>query len=189
MKKVNLGSRVLMYPIPIALFGSVVKEKPNYSLVGNVGIMSLGPATMYISSHKSHYTNIGVRENKTFSINFPSSDLVVESDFCGIATGHKTDKSEVFKTFFGNIKTAPLIEECSINISCNVIKEFPVGGMDVFVGKVDETFVNEDLVSDRKRPDALTVDPLLYASDLHYYKIGERIAKAFSIGKEYEKKE
>lgn len=189
MKKANLGSKVLMYPIPIALFGSVVKDKPNYSLVGNVGIMSLGPATLYISSHKSHYTNIGVRENKTFSVNFPSSDLVVESDFCGIATGHKTDKSEIFKTFYGKLKTAPLIEECPVNISCYVIKEFPVGGMDVFIGKIDETFVNEDLVSNGKRPDAITIDPLLYASDLYYYTIGEQIARAFSIGKGYKKKD
>jgi flavin reductase (DIM6/NTAB) family NADH-FMN oxidoreductase RutF len=188
MKKANLGSRVLMYPIPLALFGSVVKEKPTYSLVGNVGIMSLTPATLYVSSHKSHYTNIGVRENEAFSVNFPSSDLVVASDFCGIVTGHKVDKSDIFKTFFGNIKTAPLIVECPINFSCKVIKEFTIGGMDVFIGKVDETFVNEALVSDVKRPDAITIDPLLYASDLHYYKIGEQIARAFSIGKKYERK-
>ena len=189
MKKANLGSRVLMYPIPLALFGSFVKNKPTYSLVGNVGIMSLKPAILYVSSHKSHYTNIGVRENEAFSVNFPSSNLVIESDFCGIATGHKIDKSDIFKTFFGNIKTAPLIEECPINISCKVIKEFPVGGMDVFIGKIFETFVNEDLISDVKRPDAISVDPLLYASDLHYYKIGEQITRAFSIGKKYEKKE
>ncbi|NHJ04021.1 MAG: flavin reductase family protein [Candidatus Heimdallarchaeota archaeon] len=187
MKKANLGSKALMYPFPIALFGSLVKDKPNYSLVGNVGTMSLGPATLYVSSHKSHYTNIGVRENKTFSVNFPSTDLVVESDYCGIVTGHKEDKTEVFKTYYGNIKTAPLIMECPINISCNVIKEFPIGGMEVFIGRINETFVNENLISDCKRPDAISIDPILYSSDLNYYRIGEKIAQAFSIGKEYKK--
>lgn len=188
MKKANLGSKVLMYPFPIVLFGSVVENKPNYSTVGNVGIMALRPATLYVSSHKSHYTNIGVRENKTFSVNFPSTDLVVESDYCGIVTGHKEDKSEVFKTYYGNIKTAPLIIECPVNISCRVIKEFMVGGMEVFIGKIDETYVNEDLVPERGKPDVIKIDPLLYSVDLNYYKIGEKIARAFSIGKEYKKK-
>ena len=188
MKKTNLGSKVFMYPYPIVLFGSVVQNKPNYSLVGNVGTMALGPATLYVSSHKSHYTNIGVRENKTFSVNFPSTDLVTESDYCGLATGHKEDKSKVFNTFFGNIKTAPLIVECPINISCSVIKEFFVGGMEVFIGQVEETFVNEDLITESRRPDAIAVDPILYTADLNYYKLGEKIAQAFSIGKEYKKK-
>ena len=188
MKKANLGSKAIMYPYPIVLFGSVVQKKPNYSLVGNVGTMSLGPATIYVSSHKSHYTNIGVRENKTFSVNFPSTDLVVESDYCGLASGHKEDKSTIFKTFYGNIKTAPLIAECPINISCKVIKEFSIGGMEVFVGRIDETFVDEQLISEVRRPNAVAVDPILYTADLNYYKIGKKIAQAFSIGKEYKKK-
>lgn len=56
--------------------------------------MSIEPPVIYISSHKSHYTNIGISENGYFSVNIPSVDLVKKIDYCGLVSGHKTNKSD-----------------------------------------------------------------------------------------------
>ncbi|MBW2337386.1 MAG: hypothetical protein JRF47_11630 [Deltaproteobacteria bacterium] len=45
---------------------------------------------------KPHYTNPGIRKNKAFSVNIPSENLVVETDYAGLVSGKKTDKSDLF---------------------------------------------------------------------------------------------
>ena len=36
----------------------------------------------------------------------PSENIVVETDYCGIMTGKKTDKAVIFDVFYGELKTA-----------------------------------------------------------------------------------
>jgi hypothetical protein len=65
---VKLSASPLIYPIPIVLSGANVKGKPNFELLGDCGLMGINPSLGYIRSHREHYTNIGVLENKTFII-------------------------------------------------------------------------------------------------------------------------
>ena len=58
--------------------------------------MSRNPAVIYVSSQESNYTNEGIHENSTFSINIPSADMVVKVDYLGITSGHDIDKSKFF---------------------------------------------------------------------------------------------
>lgn len=186
MSKRNIGSKVLIYPLPIALFGTIVNDKPTYNTLGNIGIMSLTPATLYVSSYENHYTNKGARENNEFSVNIPSTDLAKETDFCGIVHGNINDKSEVFESYYGKLKSAPLIKECPVNMACKVIKQFKINDMEIFVGEIIETFVNEEIIANLNKPKIKDVNPLIYSLDMNYYSIGKKVARAFSIGKEYD---
>ena len=47
----------------------------------------LKPAIIYVSLNKNHHTPKGIIENGTFSINVPSADFVVETDYCGPVSG------------------------------------------------------------------------------------------------------
>ena len=186
MIKKALGSKVLMYPMPIVLLGANVDDKPNYNLIGNVGVMCMSPATIYVSSWKGHHTTKGIKQNKTYSVNVPAVGQEVESDYCGIVHGYKEDKSEVFRSFYGDLKTAPMATECPVNIECKVIKEFNVGEMNVFVGRITETFIDQELET-QGRPDITDVNPLIYSMGGKYYQIGDFVAKAYSVGKKYKK--
>ncbi len=61
-------------------------------------------------------------ENQTFSVNFPGANLMEKADYCGLVSGHKVDKSGLFRVFYGELETAPLIEECPLAWSAVSIK-------------------------------------------------------------------
>jgi flavin reductase (DIM6/NTAB) family NADH-FMN oxidoreductase RutF len=187
--KARLGTIPYIYPIPVILAGANVHGRPNYELLGQCGVMGVNPPIVYISSGQDHYTNIGILENQTYSINFPTTAMLAVTDYCGIVSGHKVDKSELFESFYGELGTAPMITECPVNLECRVIREFAIQHRQIFVGEVvmayaDEAFITEE--DGRRRIAELTrLDPILYALDNRYYSIGRPIGTGYQEGKEF----
>lgn len=115
--KRKLGPVNALYPSLTTIVGTLVDGKPNWIAIAHVGILNhSSPQLLSIGVGKSHYSNKGIFENKTFSINIPSTDMLVVTDYVGIVSGKNTDKSELFETFYGELKTAPMIAECPISM-------------------------------------------------------------------------
>src|SRR5660397_47477 len=76
----------------------------------------------------THHTSSGISSNGTFSINLPGADLVEKTDWCGLQSGKRADKSKVFETFAGELENAPMIKACRLTAECRLVKtvEFPV---------------------------------------------------------------
>jgi flavin reductase (DIM6/NTAB) family NADH-FMN oxidoreductase RutF len=186
--KVKIGRIPYIYPVPIALVGAEVHGKPNYETVGDVGLMGIKPPLVYVSSGRDHYTNQGILENGTFSINLPNTDLLALTDYCGIVTGWEVDKGALFETFYGELGTAPMIEACPVNIECRVIQEFSIQHRQVFVAEVVQTYMNDEFVAEKdgrkKIADLTHLDPILYALDNRYYCIGEPIGVGYQEAKQ-----
>lgn len=181
--KVKLGAKNCLYPLPAVLVGANVNGKPNYITMAHVGIADLGSVSM--GMHKSHFTNAGIKENKSFSVNFPSVKMVKVADYCGIVSGKKVDKGLLFDNFYGTLATAPMIRQCSINMECKLIRTVDFPNHDVFVGEVVETYAEEEILTDGV-VDFAKVQPLLFVmSDRSYWKLGERFAKAWDAGKDF----
>lgn len=192
-KKVRFGQIPIVYPIPIVLAGALVHDRSNFETLGDVGIMGINPAIVYISSGKDHYTNLGILEHGTFSINFPQTELLTKADYCGTVSGHDVDKSQLFDIFFGELKTAPMIQECPVNLECKVIKEFCIKHRQVFVGEVAQAYANEEFVVHRKErrgiADMIRLDPIIYSLDNRYYRIGEPIGVGYEESKKLQLQE
>ncbi len=179
--KVDLGVKNCLYPLPTTLVGALVNGKPNYITIAHVGIMDLTSVSLGMA--KVHYTNAGIKANGTFSVNIPSVKMVKETDYCGLMSGKTQDKALLFKTFYGKLKTAPMIEECSINMECELIKTVDFPNHDVFVGRIAATYCNETVITDGV-VDFGKVQPILFVmNDRSYWKLGSKIAKAWDIGK------
>ena len=178
----------LIYPIPIILAGANVNGIPNYVTIGDVGLMGINPPLMFISSHINHHTNIGILENNTYSINIPSTELLDKTDYCGLVSGSDVDKSTLFTNFYGVLENAPMIEECPVNIECRVIKEFSIQHRQIFVGEVVATHINEDMLimenGKKNVADLTKLDPIIYALDNRYYRIGEPIGTGYEEGQQ-----
>jgi flavin reductase (DIM6/NTAB) family NADH-FMN oxidoreductase RutF len=187
--KVKFGTVPLVYPVPIILAGANVNGKPNYATLGDCGIMGINPPLVYISSGQKHYTNQGILENGTYSVNFPSTDLLAVTDYCGIVSGSEVDKTALFETFYGELGTAPMIQECPVNLECRVIKEFSIQHRQIFVGEVVQAHVDEEFVVERDGrrmiAEMTQLDPIIYALDNRYYCIGEPIGTGYSEGKDF----
>jgi|GEM_PF-190591 len=143
--KVSIGSYPLVYPIPLVLLGANVAGEPNYSAVGNCAIGGFNPGLVFVSSVRHHYTNQGIVENGSFSVNFPTTGMVEVADFCGLVSGREYDKGRLFGNFYGQLGTAPMIEECPVALECKVVHEYTHGEMQMFVGEVVNAYVDRRL--------------------------------------------
>jgi flavin reductase (DIM6/NTAB) family NADH-FMN oxidoreductase RutF len=183
--KMELGAKNCLYPMPTVLVGALVNEKPNYITVAHVGIMEL--ESVSLGMNKRHYTNQGIKAAKTFSINIPSTAMLKETDYCGLNSGKERNKADLFKTFYGTLKTAPMIEQCCINMECELIKTVDFPNHDIFIGKIVNTYCDENCLTDGE-VDVEKVQPILFVmNNQSYYSIGDKLAKAWNIGKELNK--
>jgi len=183
MEKIKFGPQTLLYPMPAVLVGANINEKPNFMTAAWCAIAAQKPPAVSVAIRKERYTLEGVRENGTFSINVPSTDMVKKTDYCGVYSGKKNDKSQIFKTFYGTLTTAPLIQECPLNLECKVMHYLEVGSHTLVVGEIIETYLSEDCLTNGK-VDPAKIDPLIYIpGTIKYHRLGEDIASAFKVGK------
>ena len=177
--KTKLGNLPYIYPVPIALVGTVVEGRPSFTTIGDVGLMGINPPLVYVSSHTKHHLNIGILENNCYSINFPTTEMLPDVDYCGQVSGKHVDKGSLFEVFYGDLETAPMIASCPVTLECRLVKEFSIQHRQIFVGEVVQTHVEEDFVHMvNGKPviaDIPLLDPILYALDNRYYGVGEPI--------------
>ena len=185
--KTKLGSLPYIYPIPIVLIGANINGKPSFTTIGDVGLMGINPPLIFVSSHKQHHVNVGILETGCYSINFPTTTMLHLVDYCGQVSGRDVDKAALFDVFYGDLGVAPLIQTCPVNLECRVVKEFSIQHRQVFIGDVAQTHMDEHLVSvadDRATVASLgMLDPILYALDNRYYRIGEAIGAGYQEAK------
>ncbi len=187
MAKIKVGPKTWIYPKPTLLIGTNIEDKPNFMTAGWSGVVNSEPPMISVAIQPHRYTYRGILQNLTFSVNVPSIDLVKETDYCGIRSGAKEDKVEVcqFSVFYGRLGTAPLIEQCPINLECKVLHILELGSHSLIIGRVEETHILESCLTDGN-PDIVKINPFNYARlpTSQYYGVGEVVAKSHSIGRE-----
>ncbi len=185
-KKVVLGPQTLVYPMPAFLIGARVDGRPNFMVAAWGGVANSEPPMVSVAIRHQRYTYRGVKQTGMFSVNVPSATMVRETDYCGIESGAREDKTAAcgFTLFYGKLEEPPLIQECPVNLECAVVHELDLGSHVLFIGEVKETHVSEECLSDG-RPDVGKINPLVFATGARqeYYSLGEVIAKAFNVGK------
>ena len=183
MTKIKLAPRPFLYPKPAVLVGALVRGRPNFMTIANCGIVGYDPPVVSVSSFRGHYTNAGIRRAKTFSVNIPSAAMAAVTDFCGLYSGRKTDKSGLFEVYYGELKTAPLIAACPISLECRLVRTCKLHDEEVFLGEIVAIWADKKCMTGG-RPDIKKADPLIYStSDKKYFRIGREIGRAYSIGK------
>jgi len=192
MSKILMGPQTLIYPMPALLVGANVDDKPNFMAVAWGGIANGEPPMISVAIRHQRYTLKGIKQNMTFSVNVPSTNVVKETDYCGIISGAKVNKAQVcrFKVFYGRLDKAPLIEQCPVNLECKVVHILDLGSHSLVIGQIEETHVSDNCLTDGK-PDVNKIKPFIYTTSpaIQYQALGKVIAKAFNIGKELKAKQ
>jgi len=130
----------------------------------------------------------GIEENKTFSINFPSAEMMEKTDYCGLVSGKDTDKAALFDVYYGELKTAPMINECPLSLECRLVTTVTNPTNNFYIGEIIASYTEEKYLTDDK-PDIKKINPLLLTMpDNCYWTIGECAGNAWSCGKKLIKK-
>ncbi len=185
MEKIECPAERLYYPMPCSLVGATVAGKANFLTVAWFSMVNPKPPYVMVAMNKAHYTNAGVKENGSFSLNIPSAEMAERTDYCGLVSGRQVDKSGVFETFYGKLGTAPMIKECAFNAECRLLKTVDLPMEELFIGEIVAAYTEEGYLTDGI-PDLRKMNPMvLMLPQKMYAAIGPDVAPAWKAGKQF----
>jgi len=183
----EIGKNAFIYPMPLVLVGTKIGAKVNFMAVGWVSRVNNQPPLFAIAINNGHLTNENIRASGEFSINGVSVLQKDLADYCGMNSGKKVDKGNLFEVEYGDLLNAPIITNAPYSITCRVTETVELPTNTLFIGEVVNAYCQEEYLTDSK-PDLLKTDPLIFTMpDLKYYSCGQAIGKAWSDGARYKK--
>jgi flavin reductase (DIM6/NTAB) family NADH-FMN oxidoreductase RutF len=187
MSKIQINPQPLICTTPTILVGAMVDGKPNFATFAWCGVANSEPPMVSVAIRPSRYTMKGIKQTSEFSVNIPSTGQAREADYCGTVSGANADKTKVcgFNIFYGNLKNAPLIDQCPVNLECKVEHIIELGTHLLVIGRVEGTHVTDTCFTEG-RPDINKIKPFVFTATtpLNYLALGESVGKQFKIGKE-----
>lgn len=177
----NIGSKLVLYPMPLIVVGTMVDGKANWVLVGHCGI--IGHDRVMVSLAKPHYTNKGIKETKILSINIVDEKILKKADYVGSVSGNKVDKSNTFEYHIGELG-APIINEAPVVMECRVDDIYETDNFESFILKIENTYAQEEYLNDKDKVDYTKLKPILFEfPNYTYLKTGETVGNCLKLEK------
>ena len=184
MSKSKIGNNVF-FPMPVTLVGTVVQGKANFMTVAWVSRINAQPPEIGIGINRTHATAEAIRLNKSFSVCFPNRELMVKTDYCGITSGKAVDKSKLFTVFYGDIKSAPMIEECPLCLECQLTEAVEGKSNYFFCGEIKGVYADDACLQDGNIDTRKADFLLLTMPDKYYWSLGDKLGEAWQEGRKY----
>jgi flavin reductase (DIM6/NTAB) family NADH-FMN oxidoreductase RutF len=188
MKKVTIKKNLFCLPWAQTILGTELKGKTNFMALDWLTRVNFSPPMLGICVNKQNASHEAIIETKEFSINVPSTDMVEITDYTGLVSGKRVDKSGLFEVFYGELKKAPMIKNCPLNIECKVFQTVELPTNYFFIGEMINIYSEDKYLTDEK-PDYTKIKPfLLTMPDNTFWALGDSIGQAWSAGKELKEK-
>lgn len=185
MKK-NIGNKLALYPTPVVVIGAEVEGKVTWTLVAHIGIVAHD--RLLISLHSAHFINQGVKAAKRMSVNIVTEEWLDKADYCGIVSGSKSNKSQVFAYAMGENGT-PIIDDAQVTMECRVEDIYECNGFENFICSVAATYASEEVLQEDDKLDYTKLHPVLFEFPTYQYlRTGEVIGHCTDAGKAYRDK-
>ena len=183
--KIKISNNAFVYPMPMVIVGAKVNGKDNFMAVGWVTRVNAAPPKIAIALGNRHHTNKGIIENQSFSISVPSLELMQKTDYCGLVSGEKIDKSRVFEVFYGELLAVPMVKECPLCMECKLTQTVDLETNTLFIGQIMNAYTEDKYLSDGKL-DVTKINPFtLTMPDNNYWSVGKNCGKAWNSGSSF----
>jgi len=172
--------RPFIHPVPIVVIGvncGITENKANFTTVGDIAIAGLQPPLLMLSLHERHLSRETIDKTAELTVHVPEIRFLEKVDYCGVVSGHETDKSGVFSHIWhGNL---PVIEEMPINLLCKVRSRVQIEKRVIYVIEVTEQIFRSDFTP----RDFSELKTILYGLDNRYYQVGEPAENGYFTAK------
>ena len=172
MAKKKLKPQTMLIPLPAVMVSCKWgNNKPNIITASWVGIVCSEPPMISLAVRKSRHSYGIIEKSGEFVVNLTTEELLKETDFCGTYSGKHMDKFEKTKLtpVVGSVVNAPLINECPINLECQVRHLVELGSHDLFIADIEATHADDEYLDKNDRPDLDKFKPLIYCTKAHEY--------------------
>lgn len=167
----------MLYPLPAVMVSCAREgEKPNIITLAWVGTVCTNPPMVSISIRPSRYSYDIIKESGEFVINLTTKELVRATDYCGVRSGRDVDKFQEMKLTpvpCRNLRVAPAIEECPVNIECRVRDMKELGSHHMFLADVVGVTVDERYMNEAGKFELNDTDLICYSHG-EYFTLGEK---------------
>ena len=191
MKK-SIGAKTIIYPTPVLVVGTYdAAGKPNVMTAAWGGICCSSPPCVAISLRKATYTYGNIVQQKAFTIGIPSEKHARCADYFGMVSGRDADKLSIsgLTPIKSTLVNAPYIDEFPFALECKLIHQIEIGLHTQFIGEILDIKAEGEVLDDKGVLDIEKVRPFFFAPEIRaYYRMGEFLGAAFSIGRDMRKK-
>lgn len=181
----NFGAKPLSYPQPVFIIATYGEDgPPNAMNAAWGGISDTKEISMCLDVN--HKTVKNILDRGAFTVSMADAAHVVACDYVGIVSGNKV-ADKFAKAGFHATKSefvdAPLIDELAVAIECK-LKDYNPDTC-ILRGEIVNVSVDERVLDEEGKVDAGKVAPIIFDPfNNDYLKVGEKVGKAFSDGKQ-----
>jgi len=188
MKTVIEQKNLFCLPWAQTILGTHLEGKVNFMALDWLTRANYDPPMLGICVSKNNASHAAILDTGEFSVNVPSVEMVEITDYTGLVSGKRVDKSELFEVFYDELKPAPIISDCPITMECKVAQTVDLPTNSFFIVEIINIFSEEKYLTDGK-PDVKKANPfLLTMPDNRFWAIGECVGKAWDAGKALRKR-
>jgi flavin reductase (DIM6/NTAB) family NADH-FMN oxidoreductase RutF len=187
--KLNIPAKTILLPSPVLIIGTYdLDGRPNIMNAAWGGIASSKPPCISVSLREATLSYHNIQQTGAFTVNIPSEKHLKEADFVGIVSGRECNKFKEtgLTAEKSKLVNAPIVTEFPYTLECNLIRQVDLGSHTMFIGEIVGMIAESEILNQNQLPDIEKVRPILWGSfgSMAYYRIGDRLGNAFSIGKE-----
>ncbi|HJC47272.1 MAG TPA: flavin reductase family protein [Candidatus Lachnoclostridium pullistercoris] len=180
----------MVYPVPAAMVTAADKKgNTNIITIAWTGTICSDPPMTYVSVKPERYSYHMLKETGEFVINLTTRKTAFAADYCGVRSGRDVDKWKETGLTPGKASkvSAPIIEECPVNIECRVTEIKHLGSHDMFMAEVVAVDVDEKYMNEKGKFD-LNGTGLIAYSHGEYRELGKAVGKfGYSVQKKRRK--
>ena len=169
------------------ILGTHLQGKANFMALDWLTRVNFNPPMLGICVNPHNASHGAIVETGMFSINVPDEDTVAETDYTGLVSGRKIDKSALFEVFYGELDAAPMIARCPLTMECRLYRSVELPSHTLFIAEMVTVYTEERFLTDGK-PDMGKIRPfLLSMPENAYWSLGSRLGNAWDSGKKLRK--
>lgn len=180
MPKLELPPSEALYPTPVVLVSCADKKtgRPNVMTIAWCGVVCSKPPMLSVSIRPSRASHKLIKESGNFAVNIPSTDLLKQTDLCGIHSGKDTDKFKLasLTPIPASKISSPIIKECPVNIECVLKDILSLGTHDMFIGEAVAIHADDNVIDSSGRIDCKKAKPFTYNLG-EYWDLGKIIGR------------
>lgn len=182
MEKISIDKSLFCLPWTQTILGTLLDGKPNFMALDWLTRVNFNPPMLGVCVNRQHASHIGIVNTGEYSVSIPTVDMVEVTDYTGLVSGKRVDKSDLFEVFYGELRAAPMIMECPVTMECRLVQTVTLPTNSFFIAEIVNIFSEERFLTDGK-PDVKKVNPfLLTMPDNRFWSVGDCVGKAWNAG-------